>query len=277
VTAFPTEADLRAIAGDDPAANWLVDMFAEVQAEVDDGLREVTWRDDEVYAAMARWPARAHEVFHAGPLCWPHPEFPFPDLEWFWRGHFREILDRAGQGGDTRLATYPEICLLMSAASKMFPLRTDAFGLYTRAWCTAFPAVDVGMGALSGELAHYERMNGTGMDTLERHARDAVARRHPGRRIGKDEICGGWHYGEPAPDCPYPRDLAAASTPARRAKRATPASRARAKARTKTRAGTTVPAVDDTLAAQVAELFAKLPGPRPGKAESPDSRRNTRP
>ena len=246
-------AALAAAAGDDPAANEILNLWLDTKAEVEAACKPIEWADDEIRAAQTRHPGEADRIYHGFMLMWPLPGFKFPDLEWFYRGHFAEIAERLGTGGDTREATDAEICLLMSRASLAAPLRTAAFGLYVRAWCRAFPHVKIGLGSMGEELAHYERMHGTEMDDFQREARTAVARRNPGRRIAKDLACPGLHWGEPEPDCRYIKTAAPAKVPARQ-KRATPAGRARTRARAKT------PPPDAGLAGEVAALLDQIRG-----------------
>jgi hypothetical protein len=196
-----TEAELRAAAGDDPGAGEIAGLWLKAQADVTAAFAVTDWAEDEITQAQKRHPAKADLLYHAFPALQPGEGFTFPrTVEFVWRGHYRELLERVAAGQDTRPATYAEICLLMSAASERAPLTTDAFGLYVRAWCTAFPGADIGIGALRDELDHYERMNGTGMDDLERQARAAVGRRSGWRKYPPNDLtCTGMHHGEPAP------------------------------------------------------------------------------
>ena len=195
---------LRKLAGDDEYASQIADLWLQTQTDVATALQWVEWAEDEIQAAIARHPAQADLLFHAFQVIRPGDGFRFPPhTEFVWRGHFREQLDRVAAEQDTRPATWAEICLLMSAASQKAPLRSPAVGLYIKAWARAFPGVDGGMGELAGELAHYERMEGAEMDTLEREARRAVANRNGWRRLPKDLTCDGTHWGDPAPGCQF--------------------------------------------------------------------------
>jgi hypothetical protein len=188
------EAELREIAGDDPGANEIVDLFLRTKAEVEAALAPLTWADAEIDAAVERHPEAWDVLWHARPYLHPAPGFAFPATEFVWRGHFRELLDRAAAGEDLRPATNAEICMLGREASALAPLTTAAAGLYFRAWLAAFPDRPVWDGHAE-EVEHGRKMNDWEITELERQAREAVARRNPARRLPRDLTCDGRHDG----------------------------------------------------------------------------------
>ena len=124
-------------------------------------------------------------------------------VEFVYRSHARELLERVAACEDTRPGTAAEVVLLCSRASAVAPFHTSAVGLYLRMWATAFPdRADVAGSVLDRE--HYEALRSDEIDDLEAVSRRKTAARD--RRLALTELeCRGQHHGEPAPGCRFVR------------------------------------------------------------------------
>jgi hypothetical protein len=145
------------------------------------------WCEDEIEQATRRHPDQADTLYHAFLLL--KPTASMPPVEFVYRGHARELLERIAAGQDTRPGTAAEVCLVCSESSLQAPLTTAAAGLYFRMWKQAFPdAPQPGGDALD----HYEGLRNPDIDYLEQLTRRRAA--IPERRIGKVD-CPGTHHG----------------------------------------------------------------------------------
>ena len=149
------------------------------------------WAEDEIARAQKRHPESADRIWHGFKLLCPeNGTSERMGVEFVYRSHCRELLDRVAAGQDTRPGTGAEVCIACCEASALAPLTETAAGLYCRMWTVAFPGHrDVWTGA--GE--HYQALRGTQIDDLEREARHKT--RAADRRQG-DLECGGMHHGE---------------------------------------------------------------------------------
>ena len=213
----------EAVTGGDPD---LLALWNQVTAEVTAAFRFAGWADAEITAAQDRHPGAADLLYHATPLLGLRRfGTATMEVEFVYRGHCREILDRLAAGEDTRPATDAEICMVCSEMSLQAPLVSAAAGLYFAAWLRAFPDHPVWDGQ-DAEVQHYKRMDGYAMRDMERATRRKAAA--PGRVLPKDLACNGDHAGAIV-DCRFvPATLDGLPAPARKPRRkpAPPPSRA---------------------------------------------------
>ena len=173
-------------------------IAARARAETTAGLAAVEWTDDETKIAARRHPAAENDLFHSFRLLVPSLLTPAWDIEFIYRGHVRELLERVAAGLDTRPGTAAECCIALAEAALAIPLHGAAAGIYLRLADRAFP----GHGLFDPSLtAHYERAQGPGMDRYERLLRRRLTVR--GRRLDPARIeCDGEHWGQ-AVMCKY--------------------------------------------------------------------------
>jgi hypothetical protein len=190
----PTEEQLRAAAGDDPAANAIVDLWVTTKREVEEAMQGVLWAEDEITQAQARHPHAADLLWHSWWVIMPGSAFPY--TEFMWRGHMRELLDRVGAGQDTRPGTRAEFCVVAREASALAPLSHDACGAYFRAWHEAFPGNPV-WDTMPDEVAHGYRWNDNQIRDIIADVRAKIGRRMASRRVPRDTACDGVHHGRP--------------------------------------------------------------------------------
>jgi hypothetical protein len=179
----------------------LTALWEETRAAVADALAPIEWAENEIERATHRRPDQADVLYHAFPLLQPRP---WMRVEFVYRSHARELLDRLAAGQDTRPATAAELCWACCQASQEAPLTTTAAGLYFRAWAEAFPDSEQPGGDAH---AHYEAIRGPEIDDLERqlrrHAGDPKRRLRQvdcdGRHHGEQVAC---HYAKPTADLP---------------------------------------------------------------------------
>lgn len=173
----------------------LAELLAPTTSMVGAGLERVGWAEDEIEAAQRRHPAAADRLFHAFALLAP-TEDRMVASERVYRAHARELLERVAAGADTRPGTDIELVLLCARVSLVTPLNRYAFTLYMRVFARALPELAV----LSAEEASaYERVAGSGADSLEEESRRRLARSW--RKLGAGDPCRGVHHGEPHPSC----------------------------------------------------------------------------
>ena len=163
------------------------------------GLAALGWAEDEIEQAARRHPGAADALYHAFMLIQPQHGM---GVEFVYRGHARELLERVAAGRDTRPGTAVEVCLACAQASMVAPFHTAAVGLYLRAWAQAFPDNQL-THEQAGELAHYEALRSDEIDDLEALTRRKVA--DPRRQIVVE--CAGQHHGEDV-DCLFMPDAA---------------------------------------------------------------------
>jgi hypothetical protein len=169
-------------------ADGLTGLWEDTRAPVTDGGAPIQWAKDEIEHAQARHPDQADGLFHAFGLLRPPPGMP--DVEFVYRGHARELLERVAAGEDTRPATAAEVCLVCSESSLQTLPTSAAIGLYCRMWAQAFP----GQQQPGGEaLEYYEALHRLEIDDLERRVRRGAA--VPGRWL-REVGCSGRHHGQ---------------------------------------------------------------------------------
>jgi hypothetical protein len=149
------------------------------------------WAEEEIERAQKRHPGSADRIWHSFRLLSPGESKGFERMgvDFVYRSHCRELLDRVAAGQDTRPGTAAEVAIACCEASLLSPLTTTAAGLYCRMWAAAFPGQrDVWM----GQSEHYEGLRGTQISDLEQEARHKTG--SPERRTGDIE-CRGQHHG----------------------------------------------------------------------------------
>lgn len=125
---------------------------------------------EEVCAAIKRHPDRAEPLKAAMPLLTPtHPRMA---MEFVYRGHVRELLERVATKADTRPGTAAEVCLVCCEVSARVPFHHAAAGLYMRMWHQAFP----GHPGFEDFLPHHEALSASEIDRLEARTRAKLAR-----------------------------------------------------------------------------------------------------
>lgn len=88
-------------------------------------------------------------------------------MEFAYRGHARELLDRVAKGEDTRPGTAAEAAIVMAEVAKKLPLHGASAGFYHRMWGQAFPDHPVWEDA----SVHYEALYKQAVDDIERDVR----------------------------------------------------------------------------------------------------------
>lgn len=178
----PTPVDLRG-------------LVAAVEGTVGSVLGAMDWAEDEITQATARHPAAWDVLYHAHALLVPGDGM---GVEWVYRSHARELLERAAAGRDTRPGTAAEVVLVCSRTSALAPFHTSAVGLFLRAWALAFPdRADVAGSVLDRQ--HYEALRADQIDDLEAETRRKLT--VPNRRLTAVD-CPGRHHGRPV-TCRY--------------------------------------------------------------------------
>lgn len=172
----------------EPREAQITELWETTQADVARAFGWVRLAEEEIAKAQARHPDAAALLWHALPLLAAPPGMP--GVEFVYAGHVRELLARLADGGDTRLPTSAEICLICSEASLHAPLVAAATGLYMRAWVRAFPGHPV-TDDMAAEAAWLEQREGYQMREMERELNRRAA--VPGRRLAKDLQCDGEH------------------------------------------------------------------------------------
>jgi hypothetical protein len=113
-------------------------------------------------------------------------------VEFVYRSHVRELLERVAVGADTRIPTAAEMCLVCADISLKVPLHGAPAGLCFRMWLQAFPGRPITPDQ-AAEQVHYEQLHGTQIDEYE-----AVLRRKatdPNRLLAGID-CAGKHHGK---------------------------------------------------------------------------------
>jgi hypothetical protein len=150
------------------------------------------WAEAEIAAATGRHPGQADVLYHAFSVLTPRHVGPGMGVEFVYRGHVRELLNRVAAGADLRPATAAEICLALSAVSQLAPLHGPGSGLYFRMWLAAFPGHPVTADQADNQR-HYEHLHGPQIDELEKTMRHKVADQ---QRQLADSACRGRHHGQ---------------------------------------------------------------------------------
>ncbi|MEV6774423.1 hypothetical protein AB0N05_37880 [Nocardia sp. NPDC051030] len=149
-------------------------------------LAQIGWAMDEIDQAQQRHPGAANALFHSFGLLGPTSERM--SMEFVFRSHCAELLERVAADVPTQPGTAVEVVLACRAVSLIVPQNTTAVGLYMRMWCAAFPdkADIVGTG-----LEHYEALRSSSIDDFERLARTKLAVQG---RVLQNIECHGRHY-----------------------------------------------------------------------------------
>lgn len=164
----------------------LAGLWERTKAEVEQAFRPLLWADDEIRQAQRRHPEAADLLYHAMPLL--RSPLELPDVEFVFRGHAAELLERVAAGEDTRPGTWAEVALACSRASLAAPLNEVGTGLYMKAWALAFPGHPV----YDGQEDHTQWYAGRyGVAEMERATRRRMAQ--PKRRLPEDLECDGEH------------------------------------------------------------------------------------
>jgi len=137
---------------------------------------------------MQRHPDQADTLFHCFLLLKPTSDHM--DMEFIYRSHCRELLDRVAAGEDTRPGTAAEACCACSDSSTLGPLTSPAAGLYMRLWAKAFPDRPM----FTDRHEHHEALEGSRIDDLEKGLRGKLAVKS--RRLATIE-CDGRHHSKP--------------------------------------------------------------------------------
>lgn len=181
-----TTGDVEALASGDVD---LATLYEQTRSEVGAAMAALEWTDDEIEKASKRHPDEADKLYHAFGLIAPRKGM---GVEFVYRGHARELLERVAAGQDTRPGTAAEVCLACSEASLLAPMNTAGAGLYFRMWAQAFPGHPAWDG--QGEhQEHYEGLRGRQIDEMEALTRRKLT--DPSRRLSEVK-CKGTHHGE---------------------------------------------------------------------------------
>ena len=177
--------------------NQLDQLVADYTELVTTALAALDWAEEEITQAITRHPSKRDQFFHSYPVLAPSTIL-FP-VEFVYRGHFREILERIATGQDTRPGTAAEACCLLAEVSKATPFPPYGHGLYFRLWAKAFPGHQ--QLVPDSQLNHYEALFGPKIDKLEGDIRKDLTVKD--RQIGPI-TCDGVHNGAVV-DCIYAR------------------------------------------------------------------------
>lgn len=164
----------------------LAELLAEAEGLMASAFAPVEWAEDEIAQACRRHPGSADLLYHGFGLM---PPGAFP-VEFVYRGHARELLERIAAGQDTRPATAAEVCLVCAKTSQLAPFHTSGVGLYMRMWAQAFPGHPVHDGQ-DDDQVHYEALRSSQIDELEALVRRRAAQ--PWRVLPTE--CAGRHHG----------------------------------------------------------------------------------
>jgi len=180
------------------------DLLKQLKDDLADVFDAMDWAEDEIAKACRRHPDQADLLYHAFTLIKPGDGM---NVEFVYRSHAREILERVAAGEDTRLGTAAEVCLVCAKTSQLAPFHTSGVGLYMRMWMQAFPDRPVHDGQAADQV-HYEALRSREIDDLEREVRRKAS--DPERKLGNVE-CRGMHHGNQV-SCRYaPTDPPAAA------------------------------------------------------------------
>jgi hypothetical protein len=168
----------------------LAGLVASVEAETDTGLTSVGLAEDEIEQAIKRHPDAENDLYHSFNLLVPTIISPAWSVEFVYRGHCRELLERIATGQDARLGTAAECAIAIAEVSMAVPLHGARAGFYQRMWSQAFP--DHPVWEKAGE--HYEALYRQQIDEHEAYTRRKLSQ--PTRRLIAAEIdCDGEHWG----------------------------------------------------------------------------------
>lgn len=165
-------------------------LLATLEKSMCEPLTQLTTADSMIDAAVRSNPDHADVLWHSLRLL--RPTSPRMTTDFVYRAHVRELLDRVIAEQDPRPGTAAELCALLAEASQLAPLRTAAFGLYTRMWQQAF--ADTGLDHVMPDPAPYEAVAGSRIDDLESTARAAIGRQMTWRQL-TGITCDGSHHG----------------------------------------------------------------------------------
>lgn len=166
-------------------------LIAAIVSELADVFALMGWAEDEIERASRRHPDQADTLYHAFSLLRPGDLAAGMGVEFVYRSHVRELLERVATGADTRRPSAAELCLGCARVSLRVPLHGAAAGLYLRMWLRAFPDRPI-TSAQAAEQVHYERLHGAQIDEYEAQLRRAAT--DPDRRLA-DIVCVGRHHG----------------------------------------------------------------------------------
>jgi hypothetical protein len=182
----PTNGNGESTPGSDVAT-----LVAAIMSDLGDVFASMDWADDEIEQASHLHPDQADALYHAFSLLRPRDLATSMGVEFVYRSHVRELLERIATGADTRGPTAAELCLVCAQISLKVPLHGAAAGLYLRLWLRAFPDRPI-TPAQAAEQVHYERLHGPQIDEYEAGLRRKAT--DPGRRL-VDIVCAGRHHG----------------------------------------------------------------------------------
>jgi hypothetical protein len=175
-------------------ASDVASLVAAVMSDLGDVFAAMDWADDEIEQASRRHPDQTHALYHAFSLVRPRDIGTGMGVEFVYRSHVRELLERVASGADTRPPTAAEMCLVCTHIGLKVPLHGAAAGLCFRLWLRAFPDRPI-TSTQAADQVHYERLHSTQIDEYEamlcRKATDPhrlldgidCAGRHHGRNV----------------------------------------------------------------------------------------------
>lgn len=100
---------------------------------------------------------------------------PYAEMvDFVYRAHCRELIERVKSGADTTPATDAEMAVMFSNVTLEHPVKPAAAGLYMRIFKRAFPDKFPQV-MTERDLEAYELVHGDEMDELERFTRDRLA------------------------------------------------------------------------------------------------------
>ncbi|MFF5085430.1 hypothetical protein ACFY36_51035 [Actinoplanes sp. NPDC000266] len=156
------------------------DLYTETKNELTPYFEAMQIAEEEISAAQNRHPSAKDQIWRSFMLLLPSTSLLIKN-ELTYRSHCRELLDRVAAGADTRPATAAECCVALCETSLRVPLNTTAAGLYARMWKTAgLPTTE-----LADASAHYEAIEGGGIDDAERELRAKLSQ--PDRRLASKQ------------------------------------------------------------------------------------------
>jgi hypothetical protein len=166
-------------------------VIAAVAAETGPVVAAMSWAEQEIASAINRHRDQGDVLYHTFGLLLPRDIGPGMGTEFVYRGHARELLQRAAAGADLRPATAAEICLALVQTSLQAPMHGPAAGLYLRMWLAAFPDHPL-TAEHADHQVHYEHLHGRRLDELETTLRRTIS--DPDRQLGHI-ACAGCHHG----------------------------------------------------------------------------------
>ena len=118
--------------------NLMKHLPKDAQHIVANAFKHMKIAEEEIEAAKQRYPNKAAQLHNSFKLLCPPETFASFTSE-LYRAHAKELLQRIARGKDLSLATRAELCIALSEASFLAPLRNDFYCFYSQCFRAVFP------------------------------------------------------------------------------------------------------------------------------------------